>query len=582
MTTEEAGADVHDDARADQGTSTGHHAPERHDDGLDKGASMGVTDGPILHNFGRKFIFSSAKCANCEGVLFLRRASRCKICRLKCHKMCVYALPKTCNIVLIPEPIDASDLHPDSEEVEGSVDRLHSGKSGALSAELTLNQVHEQSASLLTLTSDGGEHVKITSIIEEEESDEESDRKVNEYIVHEVIGRGAFGVVKRVTNTSDNLDYAMKELSKGMLERKRFGLGQQGKRPHNAMEDVRREIAILKKLQHPNVVQLIEVMDDPTQDHLYMVFELIQNGTVMDLNKKKDQPFAEETARQYFRDIVMGIEYLHNKCIVHRDIKPDNLLLTGEGRVKISDFGVSEDFHDAGNDMITRSVGSCAFWAPEMCTAGVTEYHGRPIDVWAMGITLYAFVVGHVPFEMPSTIQLFEAIRLSDPAFPESMNPFLRNLLSGMLQKLPGERLTIPQIRTHAWITKEGTDPLPENLSVAENLPKTAFTQRELRRSIRSVDSRLSFRRIGKNGGLAKSESSVLEVPASNPTNICIVVTEPGGSSPPAPGLHSHPPSMPPSRAPSEPNIPEAGETLNSRCLDALTEVMSPPAVRID
>ncbi|KAF0307215.1 Calcium/calmodulin-dependent protein kinase kinase 2 [Amphibalanus amphitrite] len=171
-------------------------------------------------------------------------------------------------------------------------------------------------------------------------------REVHRYKLHEAIGQGSYGIVKLAYNQDDDTTYAMKILNKKKIMRK-GGMFVRGRlAPHrknsggnplaSPLDRVYREIAILKKLDHPNVVKLVEVLDDPVEDNLYLVFELLEKGEVISI--PTETPLSEQQAWWYFRDVVMGIEYLHYQKIIHRDIKPSNLLLGDDGHVQIADF----------------------------------------------------------------------------------------------------------------------------------------------------------------------------------------------------------------------------------------------------
>jgi len=125
----------------------------------------------------------------------------------------------------------------------------------------------------------------------------------------------------------------------------------------------------------------------------FEVFELFEKGTVIDI--PSDTGLTEEEAWKYFRDLTLGIEYLHYQKIVHRDIKPSNLLLSDDNHIKIADFGVSNQFE--GEDaIITNSAGTPAFMPPEALTEKSSSWLGKPLDIWSMGITLYSFIYGDV------------------------------------------------------------------------------------------------------------------------------------------------------------------------------------------
>ncbi|KAI4492111.1 hypothetical protein M0802_010008 [Mischocyttarus mexicanus] len=189
--------------------------------------------------------------------------------------------------------------------------------------------------------------------------------QLNQYRLMDNIGQGSYGIVKLAYNEEDETHYAMKILSKRKLMKKagifgRMAPGRKGSA--DPLAKVYREIALLKKLDHPNVVKLVEVLDDPDEDNLYLVFELVQKGEVLQI--PTDKPLDEDTARKNFRDVVMGIEYLHYQRIVHRDIKPSNLLVDSDGRIKIADLGVSAELRASG-ELLSGPAGTPAFAAPE-------------------------------------------------------------------------------------------------------------------------------------------------------------------------------------------------------------------------
>ncbi|KAK7895632.1 hypothetical protein WMY93_020957 [Mugilogobius chulae] len=226
------------------------------------------------------------------------------------------------------------------------------------------------------------------------------------------------------------------------------------------LERVYQEIAILKKLDHPNVVKLVEVLDDPSEDHLYMVFELVKQGAVMEV--PTDKPLSEDQARFYFQDLLRGIEYLHYQRIIHRDVKPSNLLVGEDGHIKIADFGVSNQFEGA-DALLTSTVGTPAFLAPEALSETRKNFSGKALDVWAMGITLHCFVFGVCPFMDERILSLHQKIKTQPVELPENadISDDLKDLLLKMLDKNPETRITVPQIRLHPWVTRHGAEPLP-------------------------------------------------------------------------------------------------------------------------
>lgn len=217
----------------------------------------------------------------------------------------------------------------------------------------------------------------------------------------------------------------------------------------------------MKKLNHQNLVSLIEVLDDPSEDSLYMVMEMCKKGVVMkvDLEHRAD-PYPEEQCRTWFRDLVLGIEYLHAQGVVHRDIKPDNCLITDEDILKIVDFGVSEMFEKDSEMKTAKSAGSPAFLPPELCVARHGNVSGKAADIWSMGVTLYCLRFGRIPFEKNQILELYQSIQRDMPALEPDDDKNFNDLMGRILEKDPSARITMRELRNHPWVTKEGSDPL--------------------------------------------------------------------------------------------------------------------------
>nr|XP_023394964.1 LOW QUALITY PROTEIN: calcium/calmodulin-dependent protein kinase kinase 2 [Loxodonta africana] len=320
--------------------------------------------------------------------------------------------------------------------------------------------------------------------------------QLNQYTLKDEIGKGSYGVVKLAYNENDNTYYAMKVLSKKKLIRQ-AGFPRRppprGTRPapggciqpRGPIEQVYQEIAILKKLDHPNVVKLVEVLDDPNEDHLYMVFELVNQGPVMEVPTLK--PLSEDQARFYFQDLIKGIEYLHYQKIIHRDIKPSNLLVGEDGHIKIADFGVSNEFK--GSDaLLSNTVGTPAFMAPESLSETRKIFSGKALDVWAMGVTLYCFVFGQCPFMDERIMCLHSKIKSQALEFPDQPDiaEDLKGLITRMLDKNPESRIVVPEIKLHPWVTRHGAEPLP---SEDENCTLVEVTEEEVENSVKHIPS---------------------------------------------------------------------------------------------
>lgn len=281
--------------------------------------------------------------------------------------------------------------------------------------------------------------------------DENGNKMVNEYVRECKIGSGSYGKVVLYRSSKDGKQYAIKVFHKSHLLKLRVAPSE------TAMTDVLREVSIMKMLCHPNIVNLVEVIDDPNTDQFYMVLEYVEGKWVCE-GSGPAGCLDKSTARRYMRDIISGLNYLHAHNIVHGDIKPDNLLVTSTGMVKIGDFSVSQVFED-DNDELRRSPGTPVFTAPECCL-GLT-YHGKAADTWALGVTLYCMVLGQYPFLGETLQDTYDKIVNNPLIIPDEIDTQLKNLLEGILCKDPEHRMTLDAVAGHPWVVQDA-GPIPQ------------------------------------------------------------------------------------------------------------------------
>jgi len=282
---------------------------------------------------------------------------------------------------------------------------------------------------------------------------------VNQYLVVKFLGRGACGKVFLCLNTHDLRLYAMKAVRKVDLENSQSQ--QAGAKRRNPMEDLKREIMIMKKMKHVNIVTLTEVIDDPAGSKLLLVMEFMEGGPVLTREAlEKRERLPESLALQYFRDMIKALDYLHCFKVVHGDLKPENVLMAASGDVKLSDFGCSKVFA-TGNEYLERCNGTPAFLAPEMMKPN-TRYRGRPTDVYALGACLYTLVFGRIPFSAPNLYKLFQVVQNEPVKYPEDVpiTDSLKDVLGCMLHKNPRERISLMELMKHPWVTMDGKFPL--------------------------------------------------------------------------------------------------------------------------
>ncbi|XP_039125199.1 serine/threonine-protein kinase GRIK2-like [Dioscorea cayenensis subsp. rotundata] len=297
--------------------------------------------------------------------------------------------------------------------------------------------------------------VKETTVLVRSEN-ADGHRMVNEYVRECNIGHGSYGKVVLYQSNSDGKQYAIKCRHFTSLDWQKYEFHLLKQLLQMCGGRLELLVSILKTLQHPNIVNLVEVIDDPDSDHFYMVLEYVEGKLVYDASGMCDG-IEEDTARRYLRDIISGLMYLHAHDIVHGDIKPENILVTGNGTAKICDFSVSHAFGD-GNDELRRSPGTPVFTAPECCFG--SSYHGKAADVWAVGVTLYCMIFGKCPFIGDCLQDTYDKIVNSPLELPEDMDFELSDLLQGLLCKDPKRRVTLNTVAEHPWVVRED-GPLP-------------------------------------------------------------------------------------------------------------------------
>ncbi|XP_072560592.1 serine/threonine-protein kinase STK11 [Paramormyrops kingsleyae] len=267
---------------------------------------------------------------------------------------------------------------------------------------------------------------------------------IGKYLMGDLLGEGSYGKVKEMLDSETLCRRAVKILKKKKL-----------RRIPNGEANVKKEIQLLRRLRHKNVIQLVDVLYNEEKQKMYMVMEYCVCGMQEMLDSVPEKRFPVFQAHGYFCQLIDGLEYLHSQGIVHKDIKPGNLLLTTDGALKISDLGVAEALHPfAEDDTCRTSQGSPAFQPPEIAN-GLDTFSGFKVDIWSAGVTLYNITTSLYPFEGDNIYKLFENIGKGEYHIPEDCGPLLSDLLRGMLEYDPVKRFSIQHIRQHNWVRKK-------------------------------------------------------------------------------------------------------------------------------
>ncbi|XP_032380652.1 MAP/microtubule affinity-regulating kinase 3a isoform X4 [Etheostoma spectabile] len=304
-----------------------------------------------------------------------------------------------------------------------------------MSTKTPLPTVNEKVTESHTSHSNGRQEIGTRSArtgVRTRSSEEPQQPHVGNYRLLKTIGKGNFAKVKLARHILTGREVAIKIIDKTQLN-------------PNSLQKLFREVRIMKILNHPNIVKLFEVIE--TERTLYLVMEYASGGEVFDYLVAHGR-MKEKEARAKFRQIVSAVQYCHQKHIVHRDLKAENLLLDADMNIKIADFGFSNEF-TMGNKLDTF-CGSPPYAAPELFQG--KKYDGPEVDVWSLGVILYTLVSGSLPFDGQNLKELRERVLRGKYRIPFYMSTDCENLLKRFLVLNPAKRGTLEQIMKDRWI----------------------------------------------------------------------------------------------------------------------------------
>ncbi|XP_003701685.1 serine/threonine-protein kinase Chk2 [Megachile rotundata] len=271
----------------------------------------------------------------------------------------------------------------------------------------------------------------------------------NKYAVSRTLGSGACGEVKLVFSKVGCKKFAMKTITKisTVSNGQRYAI--------NDPDKIMNEVKILKALKHPCIIRMEEIVDTPRA--VYIVLELMEGGELFERIKSRGK-LIEKYAKLIFYQVVLAVNYLHDCGITHRDLKPENILLASNSDItlaKVSDFGLSK-LVDA-QTMMKTFCGTPMYVAPEILSSIGHGSYTNQVDVWSLGVILYACLSGAVPFNCQNkNISLQEQIKRGYYSFPPSRFGHVSNKATDLIRKMmtvnPKKRITIKQVLLHPWL----------------------------------------------------------------------------------------------------------------------------------
>ncbi|KAL8507087.1 hypothetical protein ACS0TY_017831 [Phlomoides rotata] len=288
------------------------------------------------------------------------------------------------------------------------------------------------------------------------------------YDIGKVIGVGTFAKVYLAKNVRTGESVAIKVMDKEKILK--VGL----------MAHIKREISILRRVRHPNIVQLLEVM--ATKAKIFFIMEFVKGGELF--NKVAKGRLKEEAARKYFQQLISAVAFCHARGVYHRDLKPENILVDEDGNLKVSDFGLSAISEQIKQDGLFHTFcGTPAYVAPEVLSR--KGYEAAKVDIWSCGVILFVLMAGYLPFHDQNIMNMYKKIHKGEFRCPRWFSPELVRLLTRLLDINPETRITIPEIMNTKWFKKgfkhvkfyieddklcnvdasenDAFDPLPEN-----------------------------------------------------------------------------------------------------------------------
>ncbi|OMJ89315.1 hypothetical protein SteCoe_8518 [Stentor coeruleus] len=295
--------------------------------------------------------------------------------------------------------------------------------------------------------------------------DKKGNTIINQYTLFKDLGEGGFALVKLAK--CENRSYviikkAVKIFKKEVLRRKREFINSSEGRMivKNALEDVYKEIDIIRNLDHPNILKVHEIIDNDESSKLYLVLDYCEKGALLDWVPETrrfkcswdSSSINEGLFKRILIQLTQGLFYLHSNKILHCDLKPQNIVLSQDYMVKIADFG--QALRMGSNDTVNKTHGTYQFMSPES-VAAKGSFNGKSAEVWALGVTMYSFVYKVLPFDGENLHDLMQSIENNPVIFPAQppVTRDIRRILELLLDKNPRSRITLEQLLQDPWLT---------------------------------------------------------------------------------------------------------------------------------
>ncbi|XP_051187784.1 CBL-interacting protein kinase 16 [Lolium perenne] len=276
------------------------------------------------------------------------------------------------------------------------------------------------------------------------------------YELGRMLGQGSFAKVYYARDLRDGQSVAIKVIDKARL-----------RRTEGMVEQLRREISIMRMVRHPNVVGIREVL--ASRERVFVVMEYARGGELF--AKVARGRLTEDAARRYFQQLISAVGFCHSRGVAHRDLKPENLLLDEDGRLKVTDFGLAalpEQLRQDG--LLHTQCGTPAYVAPEVLRG--RGYDGARADMWSCGVVLYVLLCGFLPFQHENYAKMYQRIFKGEYQMPPWVSGEARRLIGRLLAVDPAKRVTLPELMLTPWVRKGFVQPVPSSSSSVSPSPR--------------------------------------------------------------------------------------------------------------
>ncbi|XP_049393219.1 CBL-interacting serine/threonine-protein kinase 20-like [Solanum stenotomum] len=260
---------------------------------------------------------------------------------------------------------------------------------------------------------------------------------MHKYEIGKLLGQGTFAKVYHARNLKTGQIVAVKVIDKEKVMK--VGL----------IDQIKREISVMRLIRHPNVVELYEVMTSKTK--IYFAMEYVRGGELF--NKVAKGRLRESAARKYFQQLIASVDFCHSRGVYHRDLKPENILLDETGNLKVSDFGLSALYDTKRQDgLLHTTCGTPAYVTPEVINK--RGYDGEKADIWSCGVILFVLLTGYLPFHDTNLMEMYKKISKGIFKCPECFPCEVKKLLSRILDPNLFSRITLAKLMDNNWFKK--------------------------------------------------------------------------------------------------------------------------------